>query len=59
MWKQNCEPSEFRYACLRGMLPELRQLFEEDKEKLLPMIEKGLNFASSYGQLKVRYILLL
>lgn len=49
---------EFRYACLRGMLPKLRQLFEEDKEKLLPMIEKGLNFASSYGQLKTVELLI-
>ncbi|XP_063675586.1 leucine-rich repeat serine/threonine-protein kinase 2-like isoform X2 [Bolinopsis microptera] len=40
------------------MLPKLRQLFEEDKEKLLPMIEKGLNFASSYGQLKTVELLI-
>ena len=35
------------------MLPELRQLFEEERERVQPLLEKGLNFAASYGKLKV------
>lgn len=44
--------SEFRYACVRGMLPEVQQLLEE-KEKVTSFLEMGLFSASSNGQLKV------
>ena len=35
------------------MLPELRQLLEEERERVQPLLEKGLNLAASYGKLKV------